>query len=124
MARKPRKLEEELAVDVSMPQGDEMFTAEVTKPMEEAEKIEEELEMNPDMEADIVEDSPIVEEAHVVETENKVEEVKKEKKPIKDEPKKVNVETEEHKKKIAQRFFGNYVWNGLISDVIIFPKKK
>ena len=86
--------------------------------------LEEIVEMNPDMEADIVEDSPIVEEAHVVETENKVEEVKKEKKPIKDEPKKVNVETEEHKKKIAQRFFGNYVWNGLISDVIIFPKKK
>lgn len=129
MARKPRKLEEELAVDVSMPQGDEVLTAEVTKPMEESEKMNEELEMNPDMEADIVEDSPIVEEAPIVEHETKVEEVKDEKKKpvketVKDEPKKVKVETEEHKKKVAQRFFGNYVWNGLISDVIIFPKKK
>lgn len=41
---------------------------------------------------------------------------------VTDKDSKKNQQTNEAKKKLTQRFFGNYVWNGMVSDIIL-PKK-
>lgn len=61
-------------------------------------------------EEDVLDDNVAIEtkkEEHIV------EELKKEEKKTEENP---------YKKKMTQRFFGNYIWNGMITDVII-PKQ-
>lgn len=107
MAKKTRKLEEvsneEILVNNTTENTDEMGVQVDTN-----DNNQDELTTNPyyDMETNKLEDT-------VKEDITKVkEEVVKEDK--KDNP---------YKKKMTQRFFGNYIWNGMVSDIVI-PKDK
>ena len=107
MAKKTRKLEEvsneEILVNNITENTDEMGVQVDTN-----DNNQDELTTNPyyDMESNKLEDT--VKEDTIKEQEEIVTE---------------NKNNNPYKKKMTQRFFGNYIWNGMVSDIVI-PKQK